>query len=96
MKSIKSESRLIGMLANRDIPHQKVKLMIDIAEGKVEQNKSLKPLLMNATQSAELLGRSRSWFIRQVNAGIILSVKIGESRWFRTQDLEKFVQTLTR
>ena len=52
------------------------------------------PMLLNAMQTAQLLGLSRSSVYELMNAGRLRSVRIGASRRVRHTDLVDFVKGL--
>ena len=53
-----------------------------------------RPMLMNAIETAQLLGLSRSSVYELMNAGRLPSVRIGASRRIRHTDLVDFVNGL--
>ena len=85
---------IVDHLLGKYVPHEKLQHIAAVLDHPAWCPYEPEPLLLNFKQAAQLLGCSRSYFWLLRRRGLVPTVRLGDSLYVRTSDLDQLVKNL--
>ena len=85
---------IVAHLLGKNVPKEKLQHIAAVLEDSNWRPYVSEPLLLNLKQAAQLLGCSRSYFWLLRRRGVVPTVRLGDSMYVRSSDLDQLVKKL--